>query len=833
MAYDGATVDPVSGDVLIYNGSTWEFGQPGAASIAKGDLTTSTAGLTVGNGVEAVLGTGTTINYSLTAGLTALASGTQGVLGGTGTSNTYVGADGLLHLLPANSSIATGDLTTSTSGLSLTGNIGSVVGTGTTIDYSLTAGITALTSGTQGTLGGTGTTNTYVGADGQLHLLPAMPAPVATGDLTTTTTGLSLTGNTGAVVGTGATINYSLTSGITALNAGTQGTLGGTGTSNTYVGADGLLHLLPASPTITSGDITTTTTGLILTGNTSAVLGAGTTIDYSLTSGISALTTGTQGMLGGTGTANTYVGADGQLHLLPSASTVTTGDLTTTTSGMSITGGTASVVGAGTTVNYNLVTGISALTTGTQGVLGGTGTANTYVGADGQLHLLPSGTASITTGDLTTTTTGLTITGGTSSVVGTGTTVDYSLTSGIAGLTAGVQGTLGGTGASNTYVGADGQLHLLPSAPTVTGGDLTTTTSGLSITGGTASVLGAGTTVNYNLVTGISALTTGTQGVLGGTGTTNTYVGADGQLHLLPAVPTITSGDLTTTTTGLIITGGTDSVLGAGTTVDYSLTSGIAGLTAGTQGTLGGTGTANTYVGADGQLHLLPSMPTVTGGNLTTTTTGLSITGGTGAVLGAGTTVNYNLVTGIAGLTTGAQGVLGGTGAANTYVGADGLLHLLPTGGGSVATGDLTTSTIGLTIVDGTGAVVGTGTTIDINILDLFSNYSWGTGPQGQLGGGAFEDYYVGGDGYVHLLPKNYLYLRESFSVNNATLTIGGTTVVTTAPRKADFTEQVFRNGLLLRRTEDYTIASDGQTYTFTMPFVAQDEIDIIYLDRQ
>lgn len=688
MAYDGATVDPVSGDVLIYNGSTWEFGQPGAASIAKGDLTTSTAGLTVGNGVEAVLGTGTTINYSLTTGLTALASGAQGVLGGTGTSNTYVGADGLLHLLPANSSIATGDLTTSTSGLSLTGNIGSVVGTGTTIDYSLTAGITALTSGTQGTLGGTGTTNTYVGADGQLHLLPAMPAPMTTGDLTTTTTGLSLTGNTGAVVGTGATINYSLTSGITALNAGTQGTLGGTGASNTYVGADGLLHLLPAAPTIATGDLTTTTTGLTLTGNTGAVVGSGTTVDYSLTSGISALTTGTQGTLGGTGTANTYVGADGQLHLLPSASTVTTGDLTTTTSGMSITGGTASVVGAGTTVNYNLVTGISALTIGTQGVLGGTGTANTYVGADGQLHLLP-------------------------------------------------------------------------------------------------------------------------------------------------AVPTITSGDLTTTTTGLIITGGTDSVLGAGTTVDYSLTSGIAGLTAGTQGTLGGTGTANTYVGADGQLHLLPSMPTVTGGNLTTTTTGLSITGGTGAVLGAGTTVNYNLVTGIAGLTTGAQGVLGGTGAANTYVGADGLLHLLPTGGGSVATGDLTTSTIGLTIVDGTGAVVGTGTTIDINILDLFSNYSWGTGPQGQLGGQAFEDYYVGGDGYVHLLPKNYMYLRESFSVNNATLTIGGTTVVTTAPRKVDFTEQVFRNGLLLRRTEDYTIGVDAQTYTFTMPFVAQDEIDIIYLDRQ
>lgn len=81
-----------------------------------------------------------------------------------------------------------------------------------------------------------------------------------------------------------------------------------------------------------------------------------------------------------------------------------------------------------------------------------------------------------------------------------------------------------------------------PSAPTVSSSavtgaaSITTTSPGLSVTG-TNNVLSAGT-VNYNLVTGVGALASGTQGALGGTGTSNTYIGADGQKHLLPASPT-------------------------------------------------------------------------------------------------------------------------------------------------------------------------------------------------------------------------------------------------------------------------------------------------------
>ncbi len=73
------------------------------------------------------------------------------------------------------------------------------------------------------------------------------------------------------------------------------------------------------------------------------------------------------------------------------------------------------------------------------------------------------------------------------------------------------------------------------------------------------------------------------------------------------------TSNLSTTTAGMTVTG---TVLSAGT-VNYDLPNGITGTawTAGTQGTLGGTGTRNTYIGADGQTHLLPSSP----GNIYTT----------------------------------------------------------------------------------------------------------------------------------------------------------------------------------------------------------------------
>jgi trimeric autotransporter adhesin len=97
-------------------------------------------------------------------------------------------------------------------------------------------------------------------------------------NLTTTTTGLSIGSGTGATL-TAATVNYNLAAGIAGLTAGVQGALGGTGTANTYVGADGQLHLLPSAP------VTTTvngSAGAITLAGTNSITGNGTTTPFQL-----------------------------------------------------------------------------------------------------------------------------------------------------------------------------------------------------------------------------------------------------------------------------------------------------------------------------------------------------------------------------------------------------------------------------------------------------------------------------------------------------------------------------------------------------------------------
>lgn len=89
--------------------------------------------------------------------------------------------------------------------------------------------------------------------------------------------------------------------------------------------------------------------------------------------------------------------------------------------------------------------------------------------------------------------------------------------------------------------------------------------------------------------------------------------------------------------------------------------------------------------------------PTLTKGNLTTTTTGLTITGGTGAVIGSGTTVNIQTAN------TSQAGLLSSTDW-NTFNNKQSTLTL----------GTLSTSTTGVTVTGGTNAVVGSGATVNI-----------------------------------------------------------------------------------------------------------------------
>lgn len=210
---------------------------------------------------------------------------------------------------------------------------------------------------------------------------------------------------------------------------------------------------------------------------------------------------------------------------LPGGGGLVAGNLTTGTVGLSVTNGTGAVIGTGTIVNYSLTTGITNLGPGAQGVLGGTGTANTYVGADGQLHLLPTaaGGGSFTAGNLTTTTTGLTIGNGVSAVNGLGSTVNYNLATGIPSLVLGTQGTIGGIGSANTYIGYDGQAHLLPIDPIVQ------TSSTVGLTAGTTVTIPAGyTKVLYVARNGVIQIPTTDYTIVGTTVTFVTPFGVSG-----------------------------------------------------------------------------------------------------------------------------------------------------------------------------------------------------------------------------------------------------------------------------------------------------------------
>jgi hypothetical protein len=89
-----------SGQILQYNGTSW-INTSANATLTKGNITTSTPELAITGGTNAILGTGVTLNYNLVWGISNLASGVQGVSGGAGSPNTYIGADGQKHLLPS------------------------------------------------------------------------------------------------------------------------------------------------------------------------------------------------------------------------------------------------------------------------------------------------------------------------------------------------------------------------------------------------------------------------------------------------------------------------------------------------------------------------------------------------------------------------------------------------------------------------------------------------------------------------------------------------------------------------------------------------------------
>ena len=113
----------------------------------------------------------------------------------------------------------------------------------------------------------------------------------------------------------------------------------------------------------------------------------------------------------------------------------------------------------------------------------------------------------------------------------------------------------------------------LPSGASTPTGSLSTTTTGLTLNtvSSLPNLLPVNTTINYNLVDGIGALSAGASGIAG----TDKYIGTDGLSHTLPAAPTTAfiTGNVVSTINGasstqVSITGGTDAVFGGGVTID-------------------------------------------------------------------------------------------------------------------------------------------------------------------------------------------------------------------------------------------------------------------------
>jgi len=384
----------------------------------------------------------------------------------------------------------------------------------------------------------------------------------------------------------------------------------------------------------TKGDLTETTSSVLtITGGTNAVIGSGTTI------AVSQATTSTNGYLSSTDW-NTFNNKQNAL---------TFGDLTETTSSiLTITGGTGSVIGSGTTIavaqadattsgflsstdwntfnnktsNTGTVTSVGISSGGGLSVSGspittsGTITlTNTDTGSsqdifkniavsgqntivadsnDDTITVVAGTGISVTTNDTTDT---LTITNTNTT---TGTVTSVGLTTGITGTDVNVTNspiTSSGTIVLNIPIASATNTGKLSSTDwstfnskqsALTFGNLTEATSNiLTITGGTGSVIGSGTSIE------IQQATTSTSGYLSSTDW-NTFNSKQSAL---------TFGNLTETTSSILtITGGSGAVIGSGTTIA------VAQANTSTNGFLSSTdwNTFNNKIGGSGTTNDIP-----------------------------------------------------------------------------------------------------------------------------------------------------------------------------------------------------------------------------------
>lgn len=172
----------------------------------------------------------------------------------------------------------------------------------------------------------------------------------------------------------------------------------------------------------------------------------------------------------------------------------------------------------------------------------------------------------------------------------------------------------------------------------------------------------------------------------------------------------------------------------------------------------------------------------------------------------------------------GTQGVIGGSGVSNTYVGADGLTHLMP------SSFDLLSADIPVVqITNGADSVINNDVTI--NVATMVAATALTAGVRGLVPAPAInqQNYYLRGDATWQALSPLTI-LREEYSVYNGDIAVGGTTITFAQPYDNSYPEQIYRsNGVNSRilGTNEYTIA--GNVITFINAFVLDEEFMIIY----
>ncbi len=326
-------------------------------------------------------------------------------------------------------------------------------------------------------------------------------------------------------------------------------------------------------PTLTKGNLSTSTTGVSVGGGTGSVIGSGTSIDIQTASSsqngllsssdwtsfnsktsLTSSTPNTVGSSNAVGTASDAARADhthkGVSSIAKNGSAQLFGDVTLT-GGSNITltqaGNDISIAasGAGTVTDVSVVsangfagsvatsttTPAITISTSVSGILKGNGTAVSAATA-GTDYQSP-----ITQGNLSESTSAvLTITGGTNAVIGAGTSIEVKQSS----------------SSQSGYLSSTDWSTFNSKEPTVTKGNLSGSTP-ISVSGGTGAVIGAGASIS---ISPADAFNSG-------------YLTSSDFQIFSNKEPALTKGNLTEATSSVLtITGGTNSVIGTGTTVE-------------------------------------------------------------------------------------------------------------------------------------------------------------------------------------------------------------------------------------------------------------------------